>query len=123
MQISAIFENTDQAEMAARGIHEQGIRLRQRRVVSTGVPEEVGSHLPTEHFYFPAAAEFYSGMVSRVDVITPGASFYPMSGHVRLEAPGSAAARLVLDVDDRDAEAVRDLLISQHGSGIRMRRS
>ena len=123
MRISAIFENTDQAELAAREIHERGIELRQRLVMSTGVPEEAGSRLPTEHFYFPAAAEFYTGMVSRVDVVTPGASFYPMSGHVRLEAPGSAAARLVLEVDDRDANLVREMLVSQHGSGIRMRRS
>ena len=123
MRISALFENTDQAEMAAREIHERGIELRDRRVMSTGIPEEAGSHLPTEHFYFPAAAEFYTGMVSRVDLVTPGSGFYPMSGHVRLEAPGSAAARLVLDVDDRDADTVREMLVSLHGSSMSMRRS
>ena len=119
MKISAIFESTDHAEIAARRIREAGISIGRRRITDlTNYQDATDSHLPTDEFYFPAAAEFYTGMAMPANVVMPGMSFYPMGGHVSSHVPYSGEARLELEVDDEQSDRVREMLLGMHGTGI-----
>ena len=82
MKVSAIFESTDHAEIAARHVREAGVAITKRRITDLSNQNYTDSHLPTDEFYFPAAAEFYTGMATPMNVMTPGMPFYPMGGHV-----------------------------------------
>lgn len=118
MKISAVFESTDHAEFAARRISESGIVIQKRNVTSLTNREAPAPHLPTDEFYFPAAAEFYTGMAVPMNVMTPGVAFYPMGGHVSGEIPLSGEARLELEIDGKERDRVRELLLGMHGTSI-----
>jgi len=117
MKISAMFASADHAEIAARNVSEAGVVIGTRRVVTPEARRD-GPHLPTDAFYFPAAAEFYTGMATPVNVVTPGMSFYPMAGHVEGTIPEGGEARLELDVRMSDVPRVRDVLLGMHGTNI-----
>lgn len=118
MKVSAIFESTDHAEIAARHVREAGVAITKRRITDLTNQNYTDSHLPTDEFYFPAAAEFYTGMATPMNVMTPGMPFYPMGGHVDGYTPYSGEAKLELEVDDSESGRVRDMLLSMHGTGI-----
>lgn len=55
-----------------------GVVIKKRHITDLTNRGYEPSHLPTDEFYFPAAAEFYTGMVTPVNVMMPGMPFYPM---------------------------------------------
>ena len=118
MKVSAVFENVDLAEIAARHVSESGVVIQKRRIVDLNGPHTMDSHLPTDEFYVPAAAEFYTGMAIPANVMTPGMPFYPMGGHVDSYMPHTGEAKLELEVSDGDVHRVRELLLGMHGTGI-----
>lgn len=118
MKISAIFESTDHAELAARHVSESGVVIKKRRVTDLTDHNYTDSHLPTDEFYFPAAAEFYTGMVVPTNVMMPGMPFYPMGGHIDGYTPHSGEAKLELEIDDSESRRVREMLLGMHGTGI-----
>ncbi len=118
MKISAIFESTDHAEIAARHVGEAGVVIKKRHITDLTNRGYEPSHLPTDEFYFPAAAEFYTGMVTPVNVMMPGMPFYPMGGHLDNHIPYSGEAKLELEVDDSEGTRVREMLLGMHGTGI-----
>ena len=56
MKVSAIFESTDHAEIAARHVREAGVAITKRRITDLTNHNYTDSHLPTDEFFFPAAA-------------------------------------------------------------------
>ena len=118
MKVSAVFENVDAAEHAARQVTESGIQLRRRRVTASAEERALGSHLPTDAWYFPAAAEFSAGMNVPPHVMMPGMGFYPMAGRVSELIPGGGEARLELEVAEELGGDLCDLLRSLHGTRI-----
>ena len=118
MKVSAVFENVDAAELAARQIREAGVAVRHRRIRPLSREAGEHRHLPTEAWYFPAAAEFRTGMNVPPHVMTPGMAFYPMAGHVTDGLSRNGEARLELEVAEELGGALCDLLRSLHGTSI-----
>lgn len=119
MKISVVFENADLADLAGKRISESGVNIRSRSINTLNGGNYDNHGLPTDHFYFPAASEFYTGMIHTPSMSTPASPFFPMAGNAFPRGyPYEGESRLEMEVEEEDYKKTRDLLIQMHGSDI-----
>lgn len=105
MKLSAVCENTDHAECAARRVKEAGIRVLRRRITPLGRRGAPGKKSPV----------LFAGTGITGFAVPVAALFLPAGG----EAEACTEVRLELEVEENAQDPARDALIGAHAAHVR----